>query len=157
MSSGTARLEIVSNSPEKTLEIGREIGAALAAGSLAALCGPLGAGKTQLVKGIALGLGIAESVPIVSPTFVLIREYAGRRPLVHVDVYRLTSGEELAALGLDERLDAGDVVVVEWADRFRAAWPAGTLWIEMSHAGPQARGITVCGPLPIVSALKLKK
>jgi tRNA threonylcarbamoyladenosine biosynthesis protein TsaE len=134
-------------SPEQTLAIGRALGRLLRAGELVALCGALGSGKTQLVKGIADGLGVPPDEPVVSPTFMLVREYAGRLKLYHIDAYRLGRADELVALGLDEMLeDAGGVVAVEWADRVAEVLPASAWWIEMSHVGEQVRGLSIRAP-----------
>lgn len=89
----------------------------LTPGDVIALSGPLGAGKTTFVRGLARGSGSPD--PVASPTFVLVRNYRGRIPLAHVDLYRLNRAPELRDLGLDELLDAG-AVVVEWGDRLEA-------------------------------------
>jgi thiamine-monophosphate kinase len=117
-----------------TLELGRRLGTQLVGGECLALCGPLGAGKTLLTKGLALGLGVAAGEPVVSPTFVLVREYQGRLRLVHADAYRLASADELRALGLDEQLSPDTVIVVEWADRFPSAIPESAIWVELEYA-----------------------
>lgn len=133
----------LSDSPDATLAFGEAIGQYLTPNTCLALCGPLGSGKTQFVKGVARGLGIPSSEPIVSPTFVLVREYAGRLPLYHLDTYRLSDAEELAALGFDEMLQSEAVVVVEWADRTREVLPGDAWWFEFSHISADARQITV--------------
>jgi tRNA threonylcarbamoyladenosine biosynthesis protein TsaE len=109
----------ISHSPAETLALGEQWGREATAGWIVGLSGPLGAGKTQLVKGLARGLGIEALVR--SPTFALMNEYKdGRLPLTHVDLYRLETPEQIVTAGLDEywRRPAG-VVVVEWAER----WP----------------------------------
>ena len=128
--------------PAATLELGRRIGAQLRGGEFLALCGPLGAGKTHLAKGLALGLGVPPDEPVVSPTFVLVREYQGRLRLVHADAYRLGSSDELRSLGLDEQLTPETVVAVEWADRFPAAIPDSGIWVELEYAD-SARAATI--------------
>jgi tRNA threonylcarbamoyladenosine biosynthesis protein TsaE len=140
----SAAWERVSNSPRETLALGRALGRVLGAGDFLALTGPLGAGKTQLVKGIAAGLGVPDDEPIVSPTFVLVREYQGRIKLYHIDAYRLQGAEELAALGLDEMAaEPGAAIALEWADRAVEAVPPGSCWIELAHGGPRQRQIAV--------------
>ena len=116
-----------SNSPEETIALGEEWGRNAEAGWLIGLSGDLGAGKTQLVKGLARGLGITGRVQ--SPTFALVHEYGGGRlPLAHLDLYRLDTEEQIRGAGLEEYfLQPGGVVVVEWCDRwpdFRAGQPA---------------------------------
>lgn len=109
--------KLTTRSAEETRAAGRRLGQAAAAGDVLLLVAPLGAGKTVLVQGIAEGLGYTDDV--VSPTFVLVRQYAARLELVHADLYRLDHPLEVAALGLLQ-LSADGVLVVEWADR--AAW-----------------------------------
>ena len=100
-------------------------GHVLRAGDVVALAGDLGTGKTVFAKGIACALGVDE--PVVSPTFTLVREYDGRVPLVHVDVYRLDHLQELHDLGFDELLGGDAVTVVEWGDRVSALLPVERL------------------------------
>ncbi len=126
-----------SAAPEQTLTAGRIIANGLRSGDFIALTGPLGAGKTQLVKGIALGLGIPPTEPIISPTFVLVREYVGRLRLFHIDAYRLGSASELAALGLEEmRADPQAVVALEWADRIPGTITPDMIRIDLDHPHP---------------------
>lgn len=106
-----------SQSPGETLALGERLGHHLVGGLAIGLVGPLGAGKTQLVKGIAVGNGAADSREVTSPTFTLIQEYSGRLKLYHIDAYRLRSDAELLALGLDELVRPDSVVIIEWADR----------------------------------------
>jgi len=106
----------ISHNPDETLALGEEWGRAAASGLVIGLTGDLGAGKTQLAKGIARGLGITELVH--SPTFTLVSEYrSGRLPLFHLDLYRLESREQIIAAGLEEYLAPKGVTVVEWAER----------------------------------------
>jgi tRNA threonylcarbamoyladenosine biosynthesis protein TsaE len=131
----TGLLRRTLRSPEQTLALGRVLGGLLRGRDFLALAGPLGAGKTQLIKGIAAGLGVPEEEPVVSPTFVLIREYVGRLKLYHLDAYRLQGVADLAALGVEEMAAEPDAVVaVEWADRVAQAVPATACWIELEHA-----------------------
>ena len=129
---------------QETLMLGRRLGAALGGGEVVALDGDLGAGKTVFVKGLAMGLGIARE--ILSPTFTLVREYQGRVALYHFDVYRLGDADELFEIGFDEYLDAGGVVVVEWAERIRQYLPEETLFIKIERKEGDARTLHVCGP-----------
>ena len=115
---------ITTNSPDETIELGRRLGRLLGPGYVVALTGELGAGKTCLTKGIALGLGVADARAVRSPTFVLISEYRGRLTLYHVDAYRLHGPADFEALGATEILTSGAVTVIEWADRVEGALPA---------------------------------
>jgi tRNA threonylcarbamoyladenosine biosynthesis protein TsaE len=138
----SAAREWDSHSEEQTRDVGRRLAERLRGSEFVALSGPLGAGKTQFVKGLAAGLGVPPDEPVVSPTFVLVREYAGRLKLYHIDAYRLRDAAELAALGVEEMRQAADaVVVVEWADRVAEGVPADALWIEFEHVGPGERRI----------------
>ncbi|MCG3129433.1 MAG: tRNA threonylcarbamoyladenosine biosynthesis protein TsaE [Phycisphaerae bacterium] len=123
------------SSVEETVALGRRIGQSLVGNAVVALVGPLGAGKTHLVKGIAAGNGLPDPGAVTSPTFVLVNEYEGRLRLRHLDLYRVRSIRELFALGFEEMREAGGAVVVEWADRFPEAMPVETLWITIT---PQA-------------------
>lgn len=115
-----------------TLALGGRLAAPLRPGSVIALNGELGAGKTTLVRGLVAGLGSAD--PVSSPTFALVHEYrGGRLPVSHFDWYRLGDEAELWALGWEEYLDGGGVVVVEWAGRFPAALPSAALRWSLSH------------------------
>src|SRR2546428_6765616 len=110
---------LISHSPEETAQIGERWGRAAQAGWVIGLTGELGAGKTQLAKGIARGLGVPARVH--SPTFAMVNEYpGGRLPLLHLDLYRLETEKEIAGAGLEEYLELPGVTVVEWAER----WPA---------------------------------
>lgn len=131
-------LQIESNSPEMTQAIGRALGAAIGTGDVIALVGPLGAGKTVFVKGLAAGAGVADPRRVTSPTFVIVNEYEGRLRLFHIDAYRLGSGRDLDTLGVDEFVEEG-AVIVEWADRVGSALPAGRLTITIEPAGEQSR------------------
>lgn len=137
----TATLEIPSDSPEETIDIGRLIGGILAPGDVVGLVGPLGAGKTQLTKGIAMGLGLCDSRMVNSPTFVLVNEYDTRLPIHHIDAYRLAGATELAALGFEEMTQASGVVIVEWADRVIDAIGSESLMIELVPSGEMRRMI----------------
>ena len=121
----------ISRSVDETVAIGRRLGEAARIGDVFALVGDLGAGKTQLVKGIAVGVGAAADV--TSPTFTLIHEYVGgRTPLYHFDFYRIESAQEAAHLGLDEYFFGDGVCVVEWADRFAELLPASSRWLSIA-------------------------
>ncbi len=131
---------MISHSAEQTFELGRSFAAQLGAGDVVALDGDLGAGKTHFIKGLAVGLGYDGGV--TSPTFTLIHEYTGGRlALYHFDFYRLDSDDEALRIGLDEYLDAGGVVAIEWAGRFPALLPRGTRWLKFHAAAGDERTI----------------
>jgi tRNA threonylcarbamoyladenosine biosynthesis protein TsaE len=117
-----------------TLRWGEVLGSQLRAGDVVALVGDLGAGKTTLTQGIALGLGIRDAV--TSPTYTLVQEYKGRTQLFHIDPYRLNGPEDLSDIGFDEYLERGGVMVVEWADRVEDLLPEERLTILLEPEGP---------------------
>lgn len=123
------------HSPEATERLGEAFAPHLAAGDLVVLTGPLGAGKTRLVAGLARGLGAKGRVR--SPSFTLLHEYAGALPLFHADLYRLET-REVDALGLDEALERG-ALVVEWGERLPAASLADALTITFTIEGEHDR------------------
>ena len=131
---------ICTATPDATQRVGQALGAALRRAvsadreaAVVALAGPVGAGKTTLVQGLARGLGASGAVR--SPTFTLIHEHAGAVPLFHVDLYRLEA-PDVEHLGLEEITDAPGVVAIEWAERAAAALPRDHLWIEFQF-GPE--------------------
>jgi tRNA threonylcarbamoyladenosine biosynthesis protein TsaE len=115
--------------PRETRAIGHALGSHAHAGALLALIGPLGAGKTELAKGVAEGLGVTSVVN--SPTFVLMNEHVGRLRLYHIDAYRLDDPEEALAAGLFDDRQAAGVAVVEWADRLADRLPAERLELTL--------------------------
>ncbi len=133
-------LQIVSNSPEQTRKIGMKLGELAASGDVILLVGSLGAGKTCLTQGIARGLGIYEYT--ASPSFVLVREYQGKLPLYHIDLYRLDRIEEVTQLGLDDYLYGDGVCVVEWANKGLNVLPEEHLLIEMQIVSPLKRKLS---------------
>lgn len=132
----------ISHSPDETWGIARNIVEATSGRTVLALHGELGSGKTCFVKGVALALGI--EVPIVSPTFTIVREYKGKRPLHHVDLYRLNSPGEVLAIGFEEYLQADGITAVEWAERAGDLIPPNAIRIRFEALPePDERAITV--------------
>jgi tRNA threonylcarbamoyladenosine biosynthesis protein TsaE len=133
--------KLVSTSPQHTDRLGQAIGRVLRGGETIALYGPLGAGKTALVRGIAQGLG-ASPTAISSPTFVMIHEYyQGRLPLAHVDLYRIRSLRELESTGLIGYFSGQIVTAIEWADKGLAALPQDRIEIALNHRSARSRTI----------------
>ncbi len=109
-------MEFWTNSPAETERLGQQLGKLLEPGQVVALQGPLGAGKTALIRGIARGLGVTE--PVTSPTYTIVNEYStGRVPLFHFDMYRLSGPEDLFDIGWEDYLERGGICVVEWSER----------------------------------------
>jgi len=123
----------ISHSPEETEALGEAWGRVAVTGLVIGLTGDLGAGKTQLVKGLARGLGVTARVH--SPTFTLVNQYAGGRlPLFHLDLYRLETPAQIIAAGLEEYLEKPDgVAVVEWAEK----------WVEKTPGGKNYRRVVI--------------
>ena len=132
---------LVSMSLQHTDRIGQAIGHVLRGGETIALYGPLGAGKTALVRGIAQGLG-ASPAEVTSPTFVVIHEYdQGRLPLAHMDLYRVRSPRDLESTGLIEYFSGQTVTVIEWAEKGLAALPQDRIEITLNHRAMRSRMI----------------
>jgi tRNA threonylcarbamoyladenosine biosynthesis protein TsaE len=125
----------------ETRMLGARLASAARAGDLLCLVGDLGAGKTQLAKGFAEGLGITDIVS--SPTFVLMSEYAGRLPMFHVDLYRLDDAADALAGGLLDERQLEGVALVEWAERLGDALPLSRLDVVIDGTGDEPRTITL--------------
>jgi tRNA threonylcarbamoyladenosine biosynthesis protein TsaE len=137
-------LDITSESPEQTIELGRKIGQQLKGGEIIAVCGPLGSGKTHFIKGIAAGTGAQDRKRVTSPTFVIVNEYKGGLDIYHVDAYRLNSLDEFEMIGFDDFCYPGSVVLIEWADKIEAALQTmDYIRIEITHAGKTKREIHI--------------
>ncbi len=133
---------MVSNSAEETRLLGRRLAEELRAGDVILLEGPLGAGKSELARGIAGGLGVRETV--TSPSFTILNVYtSGRLPLYHFDWYRLESAEELFEMGMEEYLGGEGVALVEWPGRCPEALPADFAMIEIVPEGETRRAFRV--------------
>jgi tRNA threonylcarbamoyladenosine biosynthesis protein TsaE len=134
----SCRTEYVSSSPQDTEAFGGRLACCLGPGSVIALSGGLGAGKTCLVKGIARALGIDEN--ITSPTYTIINEYRlSGLPLYHIDAYRLNGDEDFDSTGAGECFSSGGITIIEWSDRIPHSIPAGAISIEIEISGPQSR------------------
>ena len=126
---------------EDTINFGKALGRLLNAGDVLALQGTLAAGKTQLTKGIAQGLGISEAV--TSPTFAIISEYYGRLPLSHMEGYRLSSPEDFLDLGVEDMLYGQGVCIIEWSEKIMSELPASTILIHIEPEEDSSRTITI--------------
>ena len=137
---------LLSNSPASTLKLGKRVGEKLKAGSIIALTGELGCGKTLFTKGICSGLGINAGY-VNSPTFVLVNEYSGKLPVFHIDLYRLddiTEGFEIGILDYLVKAETG-VVVVEWAEKILPLLPSNYLHVQFSVLSLRKRRILLEG------------
>jgi len=123
--------QFISSSPEETMEYAAAWVKTLPAGTVIALHGDLGAGKTCFVQGLAKGLDVQSSVH--SPTFTLINEYRGALPLYHLDLYRLRGEEDAWEIGIDQYLPGDGITAIEWADRINRILPSLTLHVKMNY------------------------
>ena len=131
----------ISNSPAETEAIGQQFAENIGTGSILALRGDLGSGKTVFVKGLVAGLGSCTAV--TSPTFTILHEYrGGRLPVYHFDFFRLEERQSIARLGLDDYFFGDGVSVIEWADRFPELIPQQARWILFEIKSEDQRGIT---------------
>ena len=135
---------ITTESAEQTIELGAAIGRQLKGGEVIALVGPLGSGKTHLIKGIAAGTGAKDRKEVNSPTFVIINEYHGRLSIYHIDAYRIGSTAEFEMLGFDDLLNPESIVVLEWADKVEdVIAETRPIRIELRHKGRNRRSIEI--------------
>ncbi len=136
---------LYSQSPSETIRIGKQIGRLLNRGDVVALTGELGAGKTQLIKGLAQGAGVRRSAYVSSPSFTLINEYKGRIAFYHIDLYRLGGEKEAGELGLEEFFHGEGITAIEWADRALSLLPDEHLRIHIHYTGKHTRSIELVG------------
>ena len=134
-------VDLVTHAPDETRKSAAALAELLIPGDVVSLTGELGAGKTAFVQGAARALGVQE--PVVSPTFVLVREYRGEMPIYHVDVYRLDRLQEVHDLGFEDLLDPAGVVFVEWGDAVEALLPDSHLRVEITSPDEQTRRLKV--------------
>ncbi len=130
------------HSPAETMAFGKTIGSVLSRGSVLALCGELGSGKTTFIKGVGLSLGIMDSHTIHSPTFSYLHIYEGNYPLYHFDLYRLRSADEFLGLGFAEFLTEG-ICCIEWPEHASSFLPLHTLFFFFEHVDIKTRKLTL--------------
>ena len=121
----------ITDSVEETIELGKKIGESLFEGACVCLNGDLGAGKTHLTKGIAIGLGVMEDV--TSPTFTIVQEYYGLFELYHFDMYRIADVDELYSIGFEDYLRNNQVIIIEWSENIQEALPEDRLEISIEY------------------------
>lgn len=134
-------IEIVTRSPDTTRDLAAALAAVAQPGDRIALVGPLGAGKTQFAKGFARGLGVTDVVN--SPSFTLMAEYAGRLPLFHQDLYRLSGAEEALAGGLIDERQLDGVTLSEWGDRLPEALDQARMTVSIEVLADEERRVTI--------------
>lgn len=140
------RVRVRTTSASDTIALGERLGRVARAGDLICLWGDLGAGKTQLAKGIAAGLDVRDTV--TSPTFILMNEYDGRLPLFHVDLYRLADASDALAGGVVDDRQADGLTVVEWPERMGDVLPLGRLDVRIAGTADEPREIEIAAGDP---------
>ena len=138
-------MEIITHSERETEAAGAALAAKLPDGAVVAMYGELGSGKTAFVRGMARGMGLGCRVS--SPTFTIVNEYEGERTLIHFDMYRLGSADELWGIGWDDYLDRGAVCAVEWSENVQDAFTGNEVTVRFEKLGADERRITIGGPV----------
>ena len=136
---------IVTHSPEETMEFGHHLARQIPAGCVVRLEGELGSGKTTLTKGMVAGLGAAREEEVTSPSFTLVHEYGAERKVRHADLYRVETSRELSTLGLEDAIDQGAILIVEWAEKLEGRIAAREIRIKMEWIDDSKRRIIVEG------------
>lgn len=134
-------LEIITENEKETEAAGERFAANLPGGTVVAMYGDLGAGKTAFVRGMARGMGL--DCRVSSPTFTVVNEYLGKRELIHFDMYRLSSSDELFDIGWEDYISRGAVCVVEWSENVRDAFFGDEINVTIEKLGPEKRKITI--------------
>ena len=135
--------EFFSSSERETEALGARLAAVLPGGSVVAMYGDLGAGKTAFVRGMARGMGL--DCRVSSPTFTIVNEYLGKRELIHFDMYRIGGADELFDIGWEDYLNRGAVCAVEWSENVEDAFFGDEIVVRMEKRGDTERKITIEG------------
>ena len=147
-------IEFTTCTPSETIELGRKIGCLLHGGEVFAIEGPLGSGKTHLIKGIVAGVNPDQHDHVNSPTFVLVNEYPGRLDVFHIDAYRLETTTEFELLGFDDFLYPNSVVLIEWADKvFSVLDSLNCISLKLAHDSKDIRRIRLSNTPPYLRDL----
>lgn len=133
----------ITNSPEETIEFGKEIGAKLRGGDVIAFIGGLGAGKTTFTRGLAIGMGLGDEV--TSPTFALVNEYRGKINLYHFDMYRIMNAESLETTGFYDYMSEDNVLAIEWSENIKDCLDKSTIYITINRIDDDTREIIIDG------------
>ena len=134
---------MITNSARETMLVGEKLAKKLKPGDMIALSGNLGSGKTTFTKGIGKGLGVKDSRRINSPTFVLIKEYNGKVPLYHLDLYRLDDLKEIENLAIEEYIYGHGITVIEWAEKIKSILPEKHIFVQLKVKGDNKREVII--------------
>ena len=134
---------MLTHSAGETIKLGQELARGLSRGDIIALYGDLGSGKTTFAKGIGMGLGVKDARHINSPTFVLIREYEGRLPLYHMDLYRLDNLRDIEDIGVEEYVYGDGVSIIEWAEKLGPLLPKKIISVRFAIKGEDKREVRI--------------
>ena len=133
--------EYITHNERETEELGHRLAASLPGGTVVAMYGDLGAGKTAFVRGMARGMGL--DCRVSSPTFTIVNEYLGQRELIHFDMYRLSGADELFDIGWEDYLSRGAVCAVEWSENVQDAFFGDEIVVRIDKLGDTERKITI--------------
>ena len=135
------KIEIITKSTDETFTFAEKLGKNSKPGSVYALCGELGTGKTIIAKGMAKGLGISEE--ITSPTFNLMETYSSKIPMYHFDLYRIEAGEEFDHLNFEQFWESDGISIIEWAEKAKDRLPENTIFIFIEYIDENTRRISI--------------
>jgi len=135
--------DMITHSAEETIKLGETLAKDLSRGDVVALYGDLGSGKTTFVKGVGMGLAIKEAMHINSPTFVLIKEYQGRIPLYHMDLYRLDILRDIEDIAIEEYMYGDGVTIIEWAEKLKSILPKKNISVRFAIKGKDKREVEI--------------
>ena len=138
-------MEFHTKSSEETIALGKKIGAKLNSGDILTFYGDLGSGKTTMIKGVSLGLGVTEEDIVKSPSFIMVNEYKGRFPIYHIDLYRTRNIEEILSIGFDDYLYGNGVCLIEWAEKAEKELPENIIKVELEVLNQDERKIIITG------------
>lgn len=138
-------LAFTTRSAAETRRWGEKLGRHIKAGTVVALNGDLGSGKTVFIQGLARGLGVPDSYYVTSPTYTLVNEYPGRHSLFHIDLYRLENEFDFEDIGLYDILRGTGVVAIEWAERLGGDLPEAHVCVQLEISGDSSRDIRITG------------
>jgi len=134
---------MLTNSARETMLVGEKLAKKLSPGDVVALYGNLGSGKTTFTKGVGKGLGVKDPDRINSPTFVLIKEYKGKIPLYHLDLYRMDDLKEIENLAIEEYIYGDGVTVIEWAEKIKSLLPEKLVSVKLKAKSGNKREVLV--------------